>query len=173
MNTTKDYQELYGKGWLQVWKKKQTKDRKINEKSLKKDILQEKKEQGQIKREIHKKILCEKKSQRLIKKEIHKNALQERRVYRANEKKRYMNKVRELTEMIVHKVDGFDKRERGFKNFHIDHKISLNYGWRHDIPYEHIADISNLRFIPFEENIKKGTGIYIDHFNEWILKTLY
>lgn len=45
---------------------------------------------------------------------------------------------------------------RGFHNYHLDHKVSIWYGWKNNIPADQIADISNLRFIPWMENMRKG-----------------
>ena len=40
--------------------------------------------------------------------------------------------------------------------FQIDHIIDIKYGFNNNIPAEEIADLKNLQFIPWEENIKKG-----------------
>jgi hypothetical protein len=39
--------------------------------------------------------------------------------------------------------------------FHLDHIISVWYGYHHNIPAEEIANIKNLKFIPWLENQKK------------------
>jgi hypothetical protein len=43
--------------------------------------------------------------------------------------------------------------------YHLDHIIPIFHGWVHRIDPEIIGDISNLRFIPALENIKKGSKI--------------
>lgn len=45
---------------------------------------------------------------------------------------------------------------RDFFNWQLDHMVSVADGYRHDLPAEWVANISNLRIIPFEENKKKG-----------------
>lgn len=41
-------------------------------------------------------------------------------------------------------------------NYQLDHMVSVRYGFDNNIPPEIIGDISNLRFIPWEENLSKG-----------------
>lgn len=52
-------------------------------------------------------------------------------------------------------LENFHKRGR--IRYHLDHIISIRYGFEHGIPPEVIADIKNLRFIPSKENIKKSS----------------
>lgn len=57
------------------------------------------------------------------------------------------------------KLDGYEKRGRLDEDenaFHLDHKISICFGFNNNIPPEVIGDISNLRFIPGTENVRKG-----------------
>lgn len=54
----------------------------------------------------------------------------------------------------------------------IDHKISISYGFKNNIPPDHIAHPSNLRYIPSKTNSKKNAGNYIDSSNSWILKNI-
>jgi len=57
------------------------------------------------------------------------------------------------------KLKNYDKRGRieipG--SYHLDHKISLSFGFTNGILPNVIADISNLEMMPAIENIKKGT----------------
>lgn len=46
---------------------------------------------------------------------------------------------------------------RGYKNMHLDHKISIWYGFKNNIPFEVIGHISNLEMIPYKDNMLKGT----------------
>lgn len=66
----------------------------------------------------------------------------------------YRSKVRELTEDVAHLLDGIEKRS--FKGHHIDHRISIWYGFKNKIPPEEIAALSNLRIIPSKDNMLKG-----------------
>ena len=69
--------------------------------------------------------------------------------------RKYREKVWELTNMQpIHTLEHFNKR--GFSGYHLDHKISIKYGWKNHLPPERIAHISNLRFIPSNSNMKKG-----------------
>jgi hypothetical protein len=79
----------------------------------------------------------------------------------------YRNKVKKLTEEVKHLVDNIDKR--GWKTFHIDHMISINYGFRNNICAYVIADISNLRLISSDENLLKGKKCYVNYSNLWIM----
>ncbi|RYC70859.1 hypothetical protein [Spirosoma sordidisoli] len=45
---------------------------------------------------------------------------------------------------------------RHFKGFHLDHIVSISDGHKHSIPTEWIADLTNLRMIPANENMLKG-----------------
>lgn len=83
---------------------------------------------------------------------------------------RYRNEVRGITiQQDLQSLDHYDKRitqklirEHGYKIYHsdvyysLDHKTSIWYGWKNNISPEVIGDISNLRYIPSVENIKKG-----------------
>jgi hypothetical protein len=40
--------------------------------------------------------------------------------------------------------------------YQIDHIIDIKFGFDNNIPEEEIADIKNLQFITWEENLKKG-----------------
>lgn len=67
----------------------------------------------------------------------------------------YRNEVRRLTEEVAHQLKGIELR--AFRGHHIDHKISIWYGFKNGIPAERIADLKNLRIITSKENMAKGT----------------
>ena len=76
----------------------------------------------------------------------------------------YRSLVWRLTnEQPLRKLKNFNKR--GFKNYHLDHKISIWYGWKNDLSPESIANIGNLRMIRSEENEMKGRSPYFDQSN--------
>ncbi|MFN5417943.1 MAG: hypothetical protein ACK5B9_12870 [Flavobacteriia bacterium] len=54
----------------------------------------------------------------------------------------------------------FDKR--GFKSYHLDHKVSIYYGFKNNILPETIGFIDNLRMIPYKENMIKGVKCVFD-----------
>lgn len=83
-------------------------------------------------------------------------------------KREYKNLVKRLTEQNKHLLDNIG--ERGFNSYHIDHKISIHYGYNNNISPESIAHHSNLRVITMEENLIKGATIVIDSTNEWVIK---
>lgn len=82
--------------------------------------------------------------------------------------KSYKKQVWQLTE--VNCVTLQDISKRGFTSFHIDHKISIDYGFKNNIPVENIAHISNLRMIMYKENMIKGVKCFIDDYNSWIVQ---
>lgn len=79
-------------------------------------------------------------------------------------KKEVWDKTNETSHLIK------DVHTRGFKTFHIDHKISIYYGFKHNIPTEHIAHTSNLRMLGYKENMLKNKKCFIDDENRWIIE---
>lgn len=73
----------------------------------------------------------------------------------------YRKRVWELTESVAHLIPGIEKR--GFKKYHIDHRFSIWYGFKLNIPPETIASINNLRMISHIENLRKGTRCDFSH----------
>ena len=74
--------------------------------------------------------------------------------------KKYQHKVHKLTHKIKHLIEGYDETKHGRMGkpgaFQIDHIIDIKFGFDNNISVEEIADIKNLRFITWEENLKKG-----------------
>ena len=117
---------------------------KIKKKIINKDNISEK-----IKKEI--KIICKKYPK--IKQKI-KNL-------KDLDKKLYYAMVWEVTEsQPLYILENSDKR--GWKSYHLDHIYPISMGFKENISPEKIGNIKNLRFIPFEENIKKGSTITSD-----------
>lgn len=77
------------------------------------------------------------------------------------EKRLYYIKVWIITEsQPIFKLKNYDKRcFRGVDCYHLDHTVPIIYGYNNKIPPEKIGGISNLRFIPSEDNMKKGYKI--------------
>jgi hypothetical protein len=93
------------------------------------------------------------------------------RVYKfKSEFKVYQKRVHKLTEKNIHLIEGISKR--GFKSYHVDHKISIYYGFKNKIHPEHIADITNLRMLYYKDNILKNKLCFIDEYNKWILEAV-
>ncbi len=59
----------------------------------------------------------------------------------------------------IHLLENYGKRGlAGVKGaYHLDHIISINYGYKNNIPAEIIGSLYNLQFIPWKENIIKGS----------------
>ena len=77
------------------------------------------------------------------------------------DKKLYYAMVWEVTEsQPLYILENSDKR--GWRNYHLDHIYPISMGFKENISPEKIGNIKNLRFIPFEENIKKGSTITSD-----------
>ena len=56
---------------------------------------------------------------------------------------------------------------RGFKDYHLDHVLSIWEGFKRNIPASVVGHISNLRMIPHKQNTTKGTRTeYTNLFNE-------
>jgi hypothetical protein len=117
---------------------------KNKKKIINKDNISEK-----IKKEI--KIICKKNPK--IKQKI-KNL-------KDLDKKLYYAMVWEVTEsQPLYILENSDKR--GWKSYHLDHIYPISMGFKENISPEKIGNIKNLRFIPFEENIRKGSTITSD-----------
>jgi hypothetical protein len=100
-------------------------------------------------------------------------------------KRYYYKRVKELTKLVnKESISGYNINNlltfadivNGIHSFKtssklvIDHKIAIIYGFNNNIPAEYIADVTNLRYIPSNENQLKLSTNYIDDLNEWILK---
>ena len=46
--------------------------------------------------------------------------------------------------------------KRGFHNYHLDHKVSIWYGYKNSVDPHVIGSIKNLEFIPWKDNFKKA-----------------
>ena len=82
-----------------------------------------------------------------------------------SDRDRYYKLVSDITkQQPIHLLENYDKRGRADiddEAYHLDHKISISYGFYSNIPPEKIGDISNLRFIYWKENIiKQGENYY-------------
>lgn len=81
----------------------------------------------------------------------------------------YRDEVNNLTEQVKHQIPNIHKR--GYRSYHIDHKISIREGYDKGILPQHIAHISNLHMLYWKDNVKKKDSSMVDSFNEWILIT--
>tara|TARA_R110000868_G_scaffold98_2_gene1018 strand:- start:1557 stop:1940 length:384 start_codon:yes stop_codon:yes gene_type:complete len=74
------------------------------------------------------------------------------------EKKLYYAMVWEVTEgQKLYLLENSDKR--GWKDHHLDHIYPIAMAFKEKIPPEKIGNIKNLRFIPYEENLSKGSKV--------------
>jgi hypothetical protein len=81
-----------------------------------------------------------------------------KRILPRNKFQEYRDSVDCLTrKQPIHLLENSNKRGKaGIEGaFHLDHIISVWYGYHHNIPAEEIANIKNLRFIHWLENQKK------------------
>ena len=74
------------------------------------------------------------------------------------EKRLYYARVWEVTECQPLSILENSKK-RGWKNYHLDHIYPISMGYKEKITPKKIGNIKNLRFIHYEENIKKGSKI--------------
>lgn len=84
------------------------------------------------------------------------------------DKERYFLEVTKITRMQpIVILENYEKRGKaGIEGaYHLDHIYPISKGFDNKIPVEIIGDISNLRFIPWEENLRKGNRLdYEDSF---------
>jgi len=82
------------------------------------------------------------------------------------ERDAYYRDVRRITEQQpIHLLEHSEKRGVHWvmeNAYHLDHIIPINYGFLNGIPAEEIGHISNLRFIPWLENIQKSDKLLED-----------
>lgn len=82
---------------------------------------------------------------------------------------KYQSKVHKLTRLVSHLVDGYDKNKQGRAGvngaYQIDHIVTIKYGFENGISPEEIAKLSNLRFITWEENLKRRSRNYVKKSN--------
>lgn len=68
--------------------------------------------------------------------------------------KEYRKKVQKITStQPLYQLLDYDKR--GMGKYHLDHILSVAYGFNEGIDPEVIGDIRNLRFIPYKSNLEK------------------
>jgi hypothetical protein len=79
----------------------------------------------------------------------------------------YKQTVQELTNNnILHIPNSY---KRGFNQYHVDHKISIKFGFENGILEEQIAHPSNLEMLWWKDNVRKSVQCKIDEDNKWIL----
>lgn len=81
-------------------------------------------------------------------------------------KQLYYKEVQSFTENNKHLIK--DIHLRGYKAYHIDHKIPISLGYLHSIPPEVISHPSNLTMLWWEDNVAKRATCTIDCDNKWI-----
>jgi len=79
----------------------------------------------------------------------------------------YWEEVRRITNENKHLVPGIEKRS--WKRWHLDHMISIAYGWKHGIKAEAIAHPSNLQMLTRRSNLDKKDDNLITEANRWLL----
>ncbi len=82
----------------------------------------------------------------------------------------YVGHVKQLTNDNKSSIP--DIHKRGFNTYHIDHKISIKYGYDNGILAEDIAHPSNCEMVWWKDNIRKSDKCVIDDTNQWIIDTL-
>jgi len=81
---------------------------------------------------------------------------------------RYQSLIRKLTNINAKNLELIHLR--GFYTYHIDHKISIYFGFNNKISPEDIAHISNLEMTSMEYNLSKRIKCNIDLSNRWIIE---
>lgn len=71
----------------------------------------------------------------------------------------YLEVMKVTKKQKIELLEHYDKRGNSKNDgYHLDHIISVSYGLHNNIPPAQIGDISNLRFIHWLENVKKGAA---------------
>jgi hypothetical protein len=77
-----------------------------------------------------------------------------------SDKKRYYNEVHKITNrQNIQSLEYYENRgksRKGTDNYQLDHIIPISEGFRNNIDPKIIGDITNLRFIPWLENILRN-----------------
>lgn len=74
---------------------------------------------------------------------------------------KYKRQVWKITKaQNLKKLENFDKR--AFNGYHLDHKVSIWYGFKNRIDPKLIGSIDNLEFIPWKDNCKKSIKCNFD-----------
>ena len=72
---------------------------------------------------------------------------------------KYKRIVNRLTNKVVNLIPGYNKSKRGRAGirgaYQVDHIITIKHGFLNGIPHKVIANISNLQFITWEDNLKR------------------
>jgi len=74
---------------------------------------------------------------------------------------RYITEVRKISERNISEY-GLDDIEKRSREFHLDHRVSICYGFNHNISPEIIGSIHNLEIISASENCSKCVNNSID-----------
>jgi len=77
-----------------------------------------------------------------------------------SEKKKYYNEVHKITKrQPIQTLEFYEKRgkaKKGTDHYQLDHIIPISEGFQNNIDPNVIGDITNLRFIPWKENILRN-----------------
>lgn len=78
----------------------------------------------------------------------------------------YKSRVRAETRLQpLHTLANYGKRSA--KGWHVDHVLSIAEGFRLGLPPETVGHISNLRMVPYKENLSKSAStVFTNLFNE-------
>jgi len=63
----------------------------------------------------------------------------------------------------LYQLDNYNHRGKG--SFHLDHIISIKFGFDNNLPPEIIGNIANLRYLKVSENISKRDYLTADSFD--------
>ncbi len=82
--------------------------------------------------------------------------------------RQYRQKAWQITNaQPLHLLENYEKR--GFKNYHLDHILSIWNAFHLNLPPETVGHISNLRMIPHKDNTNKGRK---SHFTDLFGNTI-
>lgn len=78
--------------------------------------------------------------------------------------KKYRQEVNRITKsQPLFQLVNYDKRGKG--NFHLDHIISIKFGFDNNIDPEIIGNICNLRYVYYKDNLSKRNHLTDESFD--------
>lgn len=87
----------------------------------------------------------------------HLTELIERRSKHSKAKQVYYKTVWEETEKHTAQLDGIENR--GWEDYHVDHIVPIQFGFRKKLPPALVGSLENLRMLSWEDNMAKSSKL--------------
>lgn len=86
-----------------------------------------------------------------------------REIYKQKFKEYRKQVLKHTRKQPLFQLENYEKRGKG--SFHLDHMISIKYGFDNNIHPELIGNIANLRYLHLKENISKRDYLTKESFD--------